>query len=338
MAEESWRNRKTLILSRSDMIGLLTPAEYVDCVEHAFRMHGLGRVYMEPKGHIVLDRYQGEFEVMPSYIEEPEAAACKWVSIREDNARYELPAVFSILVYTHPETGFPLAICDGSHHTLMRTGASAAVSAKWLARKDSKVLGIVGAGSVAQGTLATCDTVFAWEEVRVWSRTAASVEHFLETQRPQFPHLRIEGSTELEQVVRGADVIVTGTHARSWIVDDAWLAPGAHIAALGADLEGEQELDPRILKRARVFVDDIRQCRTDGEINVPLREATLSEEDVAGEFGKVVCGELEGRQSDDQVTVFDSTGIALQDSATVPLEYERAVAAGVGIEKKMIST
>ena len=101
---------------------------------------------MEPKGHIVLDRYKGEWEVMPSYIEEPEAAACKWVSIREDNAKYELPAVFSILIYTHPETGFPLAICDGSYHTLMRTGASAAVSAKWLARKDSKVLAILGSG------------------------------------------------------------------------------------------------------------------------------------------------------------------------------------------------
>ena len=94
---ESWRNRKTLILGRTDMMGLLTPAEYVDCVEHAFRMHGLGRVYMEPKGHIVLDRYKGEWEVMPSWIEEPEAAACKWVSIREDNAQYDLPAVFSIL-------------------------------------------------------------------------------------------------------------------------------------------------------------------------------------------------------------------------------------------------
>ena len=148
---ESWRNRKTLILSWSDMVGLLTPAEYVDRVEHAFRMHGLGRVYMEPKGHIVLDKYKGEWEVMPSYIEEPEAAACKWVSIREDNAEYELPAVFSILIYTHPETGFPLAICDGSYHTLMRTGASAAVSAKWLARPDSKVLAILGSGLVGRG-------------------------------------------------------------------------------------------------------------------------------------------------------------------------------------------
>ena len=117
----------------------------------------------------MLDRYKGEWEVMPSYIEEPEAAACKWVSIREDNAKYDLPTVFSILVYTHPETGFPLAICDGSHHTMMRTGSSAAVSAKWLARKGSKVLAVVGAGTVGQGVLATCEPVFPWQEARVWA-------------------------------------------------------------------------------------------------------------------------------------------------------------------------
>ena len=257
---ESWRNRKTLILGRTDMMGLLTPSEYNDCVEHAFRMHGLGRVYMEPKGHIVLDRYQGEWEVMPSWIEEPEAAACKWVS----------PAVFSILVYAPVAgDGLPLAICDGSYHTLMRTGASAAVSAKWLARKGSKVLAIVGAGSVGQGTLATCEPVFAWEQVRVWSRSQESVDRFLESERPRFPALELTGSTDLEQVVRDADVVVTGTHARRWIVDDAWFA---ELLGLGADLEGEQELDPRILQRARVFVDDIRQCRPDGEINVALRE------------------------------------------------------------------
>ena len=335
---ESWRNRKTLILGRTEMMGLLTPGEYNDCVEHAFRMHGLGRVYMEPKGHIVLDRYPGEWEVMPSYIEEPEAAACKWVSIRENNAQYGLPAVFSILIYTDPVTGFPLAICDGSYHTLMRTGASAAVSAKWLARPDSEVLAIAGTGSVGEGTLATCDAVFAWRQVRVWSRTQESVDRFLASEQPKYPHLELVGSTDLEQIVRGADVVVAGTHARGWIVDNAWISPGTHIAALGADLEGEQELDPRILQRARIFVDDIRQCVPDGEINVPLREGLITVDDVAGEIGKVICGELEGRQSEDQITVFDSTGIALQDSATVPLEVERAHAAGVGIEKKMIST
>src|SRR5713101_4859821 len=210
---ESWRHRKTLILSRSDMVGLLTPGEYVDCVEHAYRMHGLGRVYMEPKGHIVLDRYQGEWEVMPSWIEEPEAAACKWVSIREDNSQYELPAVFSILVYTHPETGFPLAICDGSHHTLMRTGASAAVSAKWLAREDSKVLAIVGAGHMAAGALETCNEVFDWDEVRVWSRSPETLAGFAAKYDGRYA-FRLMPSVDLAEVVSGADVVVTVTPAR----------------------------------------------------------------------------------------------------------------------------
>jgi alanine dehydrogenase len=336
---ESWRNRKTLILGRTDMVGLLTPAEYNDCVEHAYRMHGEGRFYMEPKGHIVLDRYPGEWEVMPSYIEEPEAAACKWVSIREWNReRFDLPTVFSILTYTEPETGFPLAICDGSHHTVMRTGSAAAVSAKHLARKDSKVLAIVGAGNMAEGTLATCDAVFAWEEVRVWSRSQETLDGFVRTQQPKYERFEIYPSRSLEEVVTGADVVVTITPARAAIVMDEWIGEGTHIAALGADKEGDQELDPRILQRARIFVDDIRQCRTDGEINVPLAQGLISEDDVDGEIGEVVAGRKQGRTSESEITVFDSTGIALQDSATVPLEYERALAAGVGIEKKMIST
>ena len=336
---ESWRNRKTLILSRTDMIGLLTPAEYVGCVEQAYRMHGQGRYYMDPKGHIVLDKYPGEWEAMPSYIEEPEAAACKWVSIRERNrAKYDLPTVFSILIYTHPETGFPLAICDGSYHTVMRTGAAAAVSAKWMARRNAKRLAIVGAGHMAEGTLATSVDIFPWQEVRVWSRTQATLDHFLATQQPKYPQLNLRMSTNLADVVSGADVVVTVTPARGPIVMDEWIAPGTHIAALGADKGGDQELDPKILERARIFVDDIRQCRTDGEINVPLREGLIKEKDIAGEIGEIITGRKSGRVSESDITLFDSTGIALQDSATVPLEYERAVAAGVGVEKKMIST
>ena len=252
---ESWRSRKTLILSRTDMMGLVTPAEYVKCVEQAYRMHGEGRYYMDPKGHIVLDKYPGEWEAMPSYIEEPEAAACKWVSIRERNReKFDLPTVFSILIYTHPETGFPLAICDGSYHTVMRTGASAAVSAKWLARKNSKRLAIVGAGHMAEGTLATCDTVFAWDEVRVWSRSQATLDEFVKSQGTEisaFPDSR--APRNLEEVVRGADVVVTVTPAREPLVKDEWIAPGTHIAALGADKGGDQELDPRILQRAQDF-------------------------------------------------------------------------------------
>src|SRR5947209_4904457 len=322
--DESWRNRKTLILSRTDIMGLVTPAEYVGCVEQAYRMHGEGRFYMDPKGHIVLDKYPGEWEAMPSYIEEPEAAACKWVSIREQNRdRFDLPTVFSILIYTHPETGFPLAICDGSFHTVMRTGAAAAVSAKWLARPDSKVLAIVGAGHMAEGTLETCNEVFDWDEVRVWSRSQARLDAFAEKYRARYS-FRLTPLVDLEQTVRGADVVVTVTPSRAPIVMDAWVGEGTHVAAVGADKSGDQELDAPIVQRARIFVDDIRQCRTDGEINVPLAQGLISEDQIAGEIGEVITGKKPGRTSDSDVTLFDSTGIALQDSATVPLEFERS--------------
>jgi alanine dehydrogenase len=276
---------------------------------------------------------------MPSYIEEPHAAACKWVSIREWNRdRFNLPTVFSILIYTHPETGFPLAIVDGSYHTVMRTGAAAAVSAKWMARKDSRKLAIVGAGHMAEGVLATCNEVFPWTEVKVWSRSQATLDHFVKTQQPKYESFEIKTSTDLSKVVPGSDVVVTVTPARAPIVKNEWIVPGMHIAAVGADKKGDQELEGKILTRARIFVDDIRQCRTDGEINVPLSDGLIKESDIAGEIGEVVVGKKKGRTSDDDITLFDSTGIALQDSATVPLEYERALAAGVGIEKKMIST
>src|SRR3979490_860574 len=297
--EEAWSNRKTLILGRSEMGGLVSSAEDVQCVEQAYRMHGEGRYFMEPKGHIVLDKYPGEWEAMPSYIEEPEAAACKWVSIRENNRKnHDLPTVFSILIYTHPETGFPLAICDGSHHTVMRTGSAAAVSAKWLARKDSKVLAIVGAGHMAAGVLATCNEVFRWEEVRVWSRTQAPLAHFVKEQRTKYDGFKLTGTTNLEKAVRGADVLVTVTPARGPIVKNEWISEGMHIAALGADKGGDQELEAAILKRARIFVDDIRQSRTDGEINVPLSQGVLTEADIAGEIREGIPGQKPGRVSD----------------------------------------
>jgi alanine dehydrogenase len=220
----------------------------------------------------------------------------------------------------------------------MRTGAAAAVSTKWMARKNARTLAIVGAGHMAEGVLATCNEVAPWSDVRVWSRTPQTLNAFVEAQQPKYKGFAIRPSTNLEGTVRGADVVVTVTPARAPIVMADWIAPGTHIAAVGADKKGDQELEGRLLRNARIFVDDIRQCRNDGEINVPLSQGLITEADVAGEIGEVITGKKPGRISDDEITIFDSTGIALQDSATVPLEYQRAMAAGVGIEKKMIST
>jgi alanine dehydrogenase len=199
-------------------------------------------------------------------------------------------------------------------------------------------LAIVGAGHMAEGALATCNVVFPWSEVRIWSRSQATLDRFVKEQQPKYESFEIKPSLNLEHTVRGADVVVTLTPARRPIIMAAWISPGTHIAAVGADKKGDQELEGKLLKGARIFVDDIRQCRTDGEINVPLAQGLITEADIAGEIGEVITGKKKGRTSDKEITIFDSTGIALQDSATVPLEYERAMAAGVGIEKKMIST
>ena len=329
---ESWRHRKTLILGRSDMVGLLAPAEYVDCVEHAFRMHGLGRVYMEPKGHIVLDRYRGEWEVMPSWIEEPEAAACKWVSIREDNSRYELPAVFSILVYTHPETGFPLAICDGSHHTLMRTGASAAVSAKWLARKDSKVLAILGSGSVGKGTLATCDSVFDWGEVRIWSRTQESLDRFVAAEQSSYPHLELRTTTDVEEAVRGADVIALVTSSHEPVIERAWVSPGAHINAVGACFPTFRELDTQTVVDSRFYVDRRESAENEaGDFLIPLHEGVIDHRHIVGEIGDVLIGTLPGRGSAEEITVFESQGLAIEDLFAAEYIVRRARERGRGV-------
>ena len=196
----------------------------------------------------------------------------------------------------------------------------------------------MGAGDVGIGSLRTCAAVGDWSEVRVWSRTQATLDAFMASEASRHPGLSLVPSTDLEGVVRGADAVVTTTTGADPVVRDEWIADGTHIAALGSDLAGNQELESAIAARARIFVDDIRQCVPDGEINVPITEGVITAEDVAGEIGAVICGRLEGRRDAAEVTLFDSTGIAIQDSATVPLEYQRAVEAGVGVEKKMIST
>ena len=337
---ESWRNRKTLILGRWDMIGLLTPAEYVDCVEHAFRMHGLGRVYMEPKGHIVLDRYKGEWEVMPSWIEEPEAAACKWVSIREDNARFDLPAVFSILDL-HPSRDrlpardlrrlVPHADADGRlgrglGEVARAAGLEGARDPRDRERRRGHARDVRHGLRLGRG--ARCGAARR-------SRSTASSP----SRHRAIPHLVLDGTTDVRNGRRGRGRDRHG-NARARVDRRRRVGrrPARTSPRSAPTSRASRSSIPAILQRGRVFVDDMRQCVPDGEINVPLREGLITEDDIAGEIGKVICGELEGRQSDDQMTVFDSTGIALQDSATVPLEVERAIAAGVGVEKKMIST
>lgn len=333
-----WSTMKTRIVTRDEMKGLVSLSEVIDLVEQAFRAHGQSKYKMDPKVHIIVPEFHGEWEAMPSYLMEPQSSACKWVAIREQNRpRYGLPTIMSTIVYTDPETGFPLMICDGTYHTNMRTGASAAVSCRWLARRDARRVALLGAGAVAVGAARAVDALGLYESLRVWSRTPEHARTFVEKLSGQL-ELDMDTAADAEQAVREADVVVTATLATQPLVQSDWVRPGTHIAALGADVEGKQELDSELLRRARVFVDDPGQCVRDGEINVPLRDGVIQVEDLAGTIGEVIAGKKDGRTSEEDITVFDSTGIALQDAAVITLEYRRALERGVGVEKRMIGT
>ncbi|MEM3095562.1 MAG: ornithine cyclodeaminase family protein [Nitrososphaerota archaeon] len=331
-----WQHMKTLIVSGDEMKGLVSMDEVISLVEQAYAAHARGLCIMEPKTHIIIEKYSGEWEAMPSYLGEPESSACKWVAIRERNReRFGLPTVMSTIVYTDPETGYPLMICDGTYHTNMRTGAAAAVSVKWMARRDSKVAGFVGSGAVAVGTLRALNSLNMFTKVLVWSRRRENAESFVKRMQAEVS-MELAVANSVHDVVADSDVVVTQTPAIEPVVKDEWVREGTHIAAMGADMEGKQELEGKLLKRSRIFVDDLRQCIRDGEINVPLRKGEIRVEDVAGTIGEIIIGRKRGRLSQADITVFDSTGIALQDAAVITLEYKRARERGVGVEKRMI--
>ncbi|MEM4305588.1 MAG: hypothetical protein QXD61_06410 [Candidatus Caldarchaeum sp.] len=316
-----------MIVSGDEMKGLVSMDEVISLVEQAYAAHARGLCIMQPKTQLIIEKYSGEWEAMPSYLGEPESSACKWVAIRERNREsFGPPTVMSTVVYTDPETGYSLMICDGTYHTNMRTEAAAAVSAKWMARRDSKV---------AVGTLRALNSLNMFRKVLVWSGNRENADSFVERMQAEVS-MELAVVNSVRDVVADSDVVVTQTPATEPVVKDEWVREGTHIAVMGADMEGKQELEGKLLKRSRIFVDDLSQCIRDGEINVPLRKGEVRVEDVAGTIGEIIIGRKIGRLSQDDITVFDSTVIALRDAAVTTLEYKRARERGVGVEKRMI--
>lgn len=315
---------KTLILSANDLRGLLRMGEVMSAVEDAFRAYGEGRLWMPPKAYLKVG--EGDFRAMPACI--AGAASIKWVNCHPHNRSKGLPTVMAVLIYSDSETGYPLAVMDATEITAYRTGAAAAIASKYLARTDSRTLGLVGAGRQAYSQLLAHAEIFDLELIKIHDIRPEASRRFAEF----FPHRRIEACS-LEETA-SSDIVCTLTTAREPLIKREWVKGGTHINAMGADAEGKQELDPAILRDATVVVDDLRQAAAAGEINVPVRKGLFKLEQVYATLAQVVTGEKRGRKADDVVTVFDSTGIAIEDLATARLVYEKAQreAKGLAIE------
>jgi alanine dehydrogenase len=291
---------------------------------------------MPPKSYVYFNRFQGDFRVMPAYLEDMGAAGVKIVNVHPKNPqKYGLPTVMATIFLLDPKTGAPLAIMDGTWITNMRTGAGGAVAAKYLARKDSHVVAMVGAGAQARTQLIALNEVLDIDEVRVSDAVKGKAKKYA-GEMSKLLGIEIEPTTDVEKTIKGADIVVTVTPARGPIVKDEWISEGMHINAIGADAPGKQELDPEILKRAKIVVDDMKQALHSGEVNVPLSEGIIARGDIYAELGEVITGKKSGRASRDEITIFDSTGLAIQDIATDWKVYQKAKKMGKGRKVELL--
>ncbi len=308
----------TLLLDRNAVKSMMRMGDVIKVVEEAFRMCGEGKGKMPAKVYLSVE--QGDFRAMPAAL--PGCAGMKWVNVHPRNPSRGLPSVMAVLIYSDPETGYPLAIMDATEITAYRTGAAAAIASKYLARRDSHTVGVIGAGYQAYTQILAHAELFNPISISASDISKAAVDRLAQS----LPHLSIRSCSAQEAA--GCDIVCTLTPSRSPIVKRGWIRPGTHINAVGADAPGKQELEPSILKEAIVVIDDLEQASHSGEINVPIQKGMYSISEIYGTLPEVVAGKKKGRTDSKAITVFDSTGIAVEDIAVAKLLFEKARQAG----------
>ncbi|MFC4439687.1 MULTISPECIES: ornithine cyclodeaminase family protein [Natrialbaceae] len=326
----------TLLLDSDDVDEHARMADVIGAVEDAFGAYERGDAQMPAKSYIDLPQYNGDFRSMPAYLDagEWDAAGVKWVNVHPDNPTdHDLPTVLGTMIYSDPETARPLAILDGTALTMKRTGAAAAVATDYLAVEDATTFGVIGAGVQSYTQLDAISTVRPIEEVVVADKDEDRVQRFVDAYGDEFD-VRAGSISEAGH----CDVLSTVTPVRDPIVDLEDVGEHTHINAIGADAEGKHELSDDLLLESTIVIDDHKQCTHSGEVNVPYHEGTLSDDDIYGEIGELVVGEKSGRTEDTGVTVFDSTGLAIQDVAAAHVVYENARANESGYDFGLIHT
>jgi len=317
---------KVLVLSRREIEEFLSMGEVLKAVEHAFKLQAEGKIIMPPKLYLNLPEYQGDFRAMPAYIDG--SAGIKWVSVYPDNRSYSLPSVMATIILCDPKNGYPLAIMDGTYITSMRTGAAGGIAVKYLARGESSVIGMIGAGRQAETQLLAISQVLPRiDEVKVFDKQKDASSRYVQEMGSKL-NINIHLAETIREATE-ADIVVTTTPSRKPIVEKEHIRPGTHINAIGADAKGKQELETDLLKGAKIVVDDIKQASHSGEINVPLSKRLIEVDDIHGTLGEIVANMTKGRESDEDITIFDSTGLAILDIVCAKLTYEKAKERGM---------
>lgn len=310
--------KSTALISQSQVLAAIDMREALAAVEEMFRQHGQRNVQMPAA--VYLDLPRGYLRAMPAYAPTLELAAIKNINMHPGNVG---PSIVGTLTLFDPQTGHPLAIMDATAITRLRTGAAAGVATRLLARADAQVLSLIGAGSQALTQLEAALLVRPRiEHVLIHDQDSERAVAFARLATDRFSVV-VQVANTAEEAVRPADILTTLTPSRDPIVRAEWIKPGTHINAIGADAAGKQELASTLTAAARILVDDLEQATHGGEINVPIKEGVLTPAGIHAELGQLVAGLKPGRLNATQTTLFDSTGLALQDLACAAQVYRK---------------
>jgi alanine dehydrogenase len=322
--------RGTLLLTRSDVESLLGLDECIAAVEVAFRLRGEGKA--APPGILGFPSAGGGFHIKAAGL----PLARVWFATKingnfsQNPERFGMPAIQGIVLLCDGENGYPVALLDSIEITIRRTGAATAVAAKYLAREDATVVTICGCGNQGRVQLEALSRVRSLETAYAYDLDSGRAAEFAAEMSARLG-IRVETAREPGPAVSRSDMVVTCTPSRIPFLGPSDVSPGTFFAAVGSDSSDKQELDPRILASAKVVTDSLDQCAEIGELHHALASGAMKKSDVYAEISELVAGRKPGRSTSEEVTLFDSTGTALQDVAAAAAVYEKAVQAERGL-------
>jgi alanine dehydrogenase len=323
-------SEEILVLTPPQIQSLLTIDECIVTVEHAFRLYGEGKAAAPTV--LSMHTRDGGFHVKLGLLElsRPYFGAKVNGNFPENPKRFGLPTIQGVLILCDGEKGSPLAVMDSRDITSLRTGAATAVAAKYLARQDSRTATICGCGKQGRIQVKALSRVCRLKTVFAYDKIEEQALHFARELTEDLG-IPVTSVTDLAAAVRQSDICVTCTPSREPLLDSDDIAPGTFIAAVGADSPEKQELQPLLMAKSKIVADVLQQCSVMGDLHHALDAGVVTLADVYGELGDVVAGKKPGRESDEEIIVFDSTGMALQDVAAAALLYEKAERQGTGI-------
>lgn len=326
-----------LVLSRHDVEQLLTMRDALAAVEEGFRQLAQGNVVMPQRAATPIAPYNGLHLSMPAFVGgDIGALTIKIVTVYGDNpANHHLPTIQGLLLVHDAQTGQVLALLDAEHLTATRTGAASGVATQYLARPDAETVTLFGAGALGPGQLAAVCAVRPIRRAYVITRSGAKDADFCEHMATELG-IEVHATRNTQHAITQADIICTATNSPTPLFPGAWVRPGTHINAVGAYTRTMRELDTVTIQRSRVFVDHHPAAGAEaGDIIIPIAEGAVTYDQIAGALGEVINGTVRGRTSSEEITVFKSVGLAMQDAVTAARLYAKAISLGLGHQIKL---